>query len=460
MHSSIFQDLQTTMSKQPSTTLCQHPKALWFFVVALGLGQTPEQRVRATAALRKRSNHHAQRNTPNLDAPIAPDQRLILMSANNNKRGDSRSLLTIVVDVSPIAWGERDLRRSASDRQRLAQGKRSVGPATLEEVLRAVQAFATAFASLERTSGLLIVAVAHNETAVVFPRKDHLARYFSSPETNACYDLRTIHVDLLEGVSQLVAMATSKVNAAVARTKMAQKGGEASSPPRPTSEAAMAAAFSTALCCINRFLVATKTGQGVSAVRSEHMMAQGNDGGVLAMIGGGVGSGGDKKKNKKANDWSPRILLIQATDDRSRDYNAFMNCAFAAVKHNVMVDGCFIPCGSKGSSTSSAFLEQASDLTGGVFLAPSGAAQVGGALTEVLMSVFLAPRSCRSALNLPALNKVDFRARCFETGDIVDMAFVCSQCLSIFKKKPKEICPTCQANIKVSKKQATGNKGL
>ena len=80
--------------------------------------------------------------------------------------------------------------------------------------------------------------------------------------------------------------------------------------------------------------------------------------------------GSGKKKTKKANAWSPRILLLQASEDRSRDYNAFMNCAFAAVKHNVVVDGCFVPSGQ--GATSSAFLEQACDLTGGVFWRPVG----------------------------------------------------------------------------------------
>jgi len=103
--------------------------------------------------------------------------------------------------------------------------------------------------------------------------------------------------------------------------------------------------------------------------------------------------------------------------------------------------------------TSSAFLEQACDLTGGVFLAPSGAAQVGGALTEVVYSVFLPPLGCRPSMNLPTLNKVDFRARCFETAEIVDMAYVCNQCLSIFSNKPKAgHCPTCSAKIIDDKK--------
>jgi len=65
---------------------------------------------------------------------------------------------------------------------------------------------------------------------------------------------------------------------------------------------------------------------------------------------------------------------------------------------------------------------------------------------------FLAPRSARPLLNLPIVQKVDFRAQCFETGESVDIAYVCNQCLSIFKKLPLDQCPTCQAEIK--KKEA------
>jgi transcription initiation factor TFIIH subunit 3 len=166
---------------------------------------------------------------------------------------------------------------------------------------------------------------------------------------------------------------------------------------------------------------------------------------------------GPKVRNKanKAVGWSPRVLLLQVSEDRSRDYNAFMNCAFAAVQQNIVVDACYLPASSsstKSSSSTSPFLEQVCDLTGGIFLAPSGAAQVGGALTEVLLSVFLPPLSCRPVMHLPALNKVDFRAKCFETGAAVDQAFVCNQCLSIFQHLPKQTCPTCHAKIHGSDK--------
>lgn len=325
------------------------------------------------------------------------------------------------------------MKRSASDKARLAAGKRSIGPATLEEMMSAVQAFSSAFVSVERDAAMVMVAVAGKHSAVVYPRQDKLETFFANPETRL--DTRSIPIDLADGVAELVEKAAR----------------DATNPDAPlhTAQAAMASAFSVSLCLINRFLVAANT--GVSALHDSHMWNRGNadDEGVITAMA----SGGKKKSNKKARAWSPRILLVQASDDRSSDYNALMNCAFAAKKLQVVVDGCFIP--SPGGSKSSAFLEQTSDLTGGLFLAPSGAAQANKALTEVLLSVFLPPRSCRGKLNLPATNKVDFRARSFDTGEIVDTAFVCEKCLSIFKNKPQGHCPTCDAEIRSKKHQRT-----
>jgi len=339
---------------------------------------------------------------------------------------DAHSLQVLILDASPLAWGERDLKRTAQDKARAAANKRSVGPAVLGEVLEAIQAYSSGYCCIERDAGLIVIAVADNETAIVYPRKNDLAEWLQHAETHVP-DLRLLKENLTTGVAELVHRAAQK----------SENKSDAAS-----RQAAMAAAFSMALCTINRFLVAS-SGGGVTALSHEHYLNRNDDEGVVALMG----NDSSKKKNKQQQPsaWSPRIMLIQASEDRSRDYNAFMNCAFAAVKQNIVVDGCFLSSG--GNKASSAFLEQACDLTGGVFLAPSGAAQVGGALTEVMLSVFLAPIGCRSQLNLPALNKVDFRARCFETANIVDMAFVCNQCLSIFSNKPKGHCPTCQAKI-------------
>jgi transcription initiation factor TFIIH subunit 3 len=180
-------------------------------------------------------------------------------------------------------------------------------------------------------------------------------------------------------------------------------------------------------------------------------------------------AGGEKQgkaRHNSAGMLSPRILVIQATPDRPSDYNAMMNCAFACSSHHedqqeskahhhesmedanrIVVDGCFLPSIINGRASRSLVLEQVCDRTGGVFLAPSGAAQVGGGLTQVLCTVFLPPRSVRRHLHLPVLTEVDFRARCFATGESVEMAHVCNQCLSIFRDRPTDsICPTCGAS--------------
>lgn len=355
-----------------------------------------------------------------------------------------------------MSWGEHDLKRRTQDKARTASGKRSVGPAILEEIIDSILIFMnTILCCLERHAAVLLIGVADSETATLYPRKNQLAQWLNSnstttsAENTTCSvpDTRCMKEDIITGVAELMLRASQK--ASLISDPSARYG-------------AMAAGFSMALCLINRFLVIAKGG-GVSALRTEHYLERIDDEGVIALMGkstsekkkGSNSSSSSNQKQQRLSAWDPRILLIQTSDDRSRDYNAFMNCSFAAAKHHIVVDGCFLSSSSSGNKssshtpTSSAFLEQAVDITGGVFLAPTGAAQVGGALTEVLLSVFLPPPfSCRSLLNLPALNKVDFRARCFETGQIVDMAYVCNQCLSIFRNKPtSSTCPTCQATI-------------
>ena len=356
-----------------------------------------------------------------------------------------------------MTWRERERMRTDPPPvgQRLGRdGKRSAGPAVLEEVLVSVQAFLIAASNLERHAGIVVVAVADSESAIVHPRADRLQAWLSSStngsggsgsataESIVTMDPRRMQQDLITGIAQLVAQAANK----------------AALNPDPSSCrcGGLAAGLSRALCLINRFLVAAHAGRGIAALQTEHYLDRVDDAGVIALMSKQQSSSNNKANQRQPPNatgnaaWSPRVLLIQASDDRSRDYNAFMNCAFAAAKQRIVLDGCFLASGADGAATSSSFLEQAVDLTGGIFfLVPAGAAQVGGALTGVLTTVFLAPLACRPALHLPALDKVDFRARCFETGETVDKAFVCNQCLSIFKTMaPQQThCPTCQALI-------------
>lgn len=98
-------------------------------------------------------------------------------------KDNSNTLLVLVLDVSPLEWGERDMKRTALDRTRQADGKGSMGPAVLEEVLAAIKAFCNAVCSLERDAAVIVVAVADNECATIYPRKNHLAQWMRHPDS-------------------------------------------------------------------------------------------------------------------------------------------------------------------------------------------------------------------------------------------------------------------------------------
>lgn len=395
-----------------------------------------------------------------------------IINTINNNDNTTNSLVVIVLDISPYGWGEHELKRNVQDKNRFKSNKRSIGPATLNELINSIIIYTNTIISCidKRYSCVLIIGVADNETAIIYPRKNNINNNIlnsSQLDNNNNYnsiDTKYIKEHIILGINELIIRACNKINTNdVDMTKNYNNN--------INKYASMASGFSLALCIINRFLVTAKAG-GISALRNEHYMERNDNDGVIALMDNNKNTSNKtssssitnniQQQQKRISTWDPRILLIQTSDDRSCDYNAFMNCSFAAAKHNIIVDGCYLASSStsssssKGASPSSSFLEQTVDITGGIFLAPSGAAQVGGALTEILLTVFLPPiYNCRKYLNLPALNKVDFRPRCFDTGgtgsngnnNIVDMAYVCNQCLSIFRNKPIDYCPTCQAKI-------------
>ncbi|KAF8404108.1 hypothetical protein HHK36_008988 [Tetracentron sinense] len=113
----------------------------------------------------------------------------------------------------------------------------------------------------------------------------------------------------------------------------------------------------------------------------------------------------------------------------------FVNCVagrMAGCKARVPIDSCAI------GAQHSAFLQQASYITGGVYLKPQ---QLDG-LFQYLSTVFATDLQSRSFLQLPKPVGVDFRASCFCHKKTIDMGYICSVCLSIFCKHHKK-CSTC-----------------
>ncbi|PKA49129.1 hypothetical protein AXF42_Ash010814 [Apostasia shenzhenica] len=128
----------------------------------------------------------------------------------------------------------------------------------------------------------------------------------------------------------------------------------------------------------------------------------------------------------------PRILCLQASPDGPEQYVAVMNAIFSAQRSMVPIDSCVV------GVYHSAFLQQASYITGGVYLKLP---QLDG-LCQYLLAIFASGLQSRSFLQLPKPAGVDFRASCFCHKKTIDMGYVCSVCLSIFCKHHRR-CSTC-----------------
>jgi transcription initiation factor TFIIH subunit 3 len=383
------------------------------------------------------------------------------MAAQNNPP----TLLLLILDLSPPTWGDRSIYRAAKDKALAARGKSSAGPAIIDDVVISSLSFLAAFTCMNRDNVAVVIGVTETDVGVIYPRKggegcmDEVVNGGGAERVDR--GMMNDYVRL--GVAELVNRAAER------REKMEKETDTQSAnlncqSSNPIEEgAAIASALSLALCIINRFMVASHA--GVSALSDPSTTYQRReDEGVLALMNGGA-SGGSTQEQPKKGLLTSRALIIQSSPDRTSDYNALMNCAFAAHKQNVVIDGCFIPSDRKEDAASSPFLEQIVHQTSGIggtgiyLSVPKGPAQVNGALSEVLLSVFLPPTHLRKEMNLPKLTKVDFRARCFETGECIDIGRVCNQCLSIFKERPRERCWTCGAKVRERKKKGSGEDG-
>ncbi|CAL5202971.1 unnamed protein product [Lathyrus oleraceus] len=133
----------------------------------------------------------------------------------------------------------------------------------------------------------------------------------------------------------------------------------------------------------------------------------------------------------------PRILCLQGSPDGPEQYVAIMNAIFSAQRSSVPVDSCYI---ASSNSSNSAFLQQASYITGGIYYKPP---QLDG-LFQYLSAVFATDLHSRAFLRLPKSLGVDFRASCFCHKKTIDTGYVCSVCLSIFCEHHDK-CSTCSS---------------
>lgn len=358
--------------------------------------------------------------------------------------------------------------RQSMDNARIRSGKdvsaRSVGPAVVRELASDVISFLHAASCLDRQNVSCVVGVAGDEVAVLYPRQDTMASAVGESGVSYAPDPADVAGRIRTGIAALMERCTRSMAAT-------EDGDGRTAPSGGDGTAAVASALSVAMCIINRFMK-FQGGGGSGGPSSTDDSGEGKET-ILSLIDRASGPGGSGRRRGKNHTGGllPRVLVIQATPDRTEDYNAFMNCTFACMKAGICIDGLFLPDGRQGKSEpasgsaghpggtpslrqdqSSVFLEQAADRTNGIFLSlKSGTAQSCGGLLTVLITAFLPTDDVRSITNVPVQDRVDFRARCFATGQSVDIAYVCNVCLSIFKDMPTDEdgeegdCPTCGA---------------
>jgi len=132
----------------------------------------------------------------------------------------------------------------------------------------------------------------------------------------------------------------------------------------------------------------------------------------------------------------PRLLVMTASGDSAAQYMNYMNIFFTAQKMAIPIDTCMI-------MQDSGLLQQGSDITGGTYLKVE---QLEG-LLQYLIWIFLPGPKLRKTLGAPPRVRVDYRAACFCHRNLVDVAFVCSVCLSIFCRF-NPVCTTCHSVFK------------
>ncbi|KAE8635037.1 hypothetical protein XENTR_v10002494 [Xenopus tropicalis] len=141
---------------------------------------------------------------------------------------------------------------------------------------------------------------------------------------------------------------------------------------------------------------------------------------------------------KTGQEVKSRILVIKAAEDSALQYMNFMNVIFAAQKQSILIDACVL-------DSDSGLLQQACDITGGIYLKLPQA----NSLLQYLLWVFLPDPDQRSHLNLLPPVHVDYRAACFCHRNLIEIGYVCSVCLSIFCNF-SPICTTCETAFKIS----------
>ncbi|NWH59177.1 TF2H3 factor, partial [Geococcyx californianus] len=267
-------------------------------------------------------------------------------------------------------------------------GKKALGEAefTLSKCIDAAMVLGNSHLFMSRTNRLAVIASHTQESRFLYPGKrwafaDLFGDGSSSMESN-CSGSKDGKYELLTAINDAIA---EEIKDLMTKTEM--KGQQ--------TETLLAGSLAKALCCILFIMESTK---------------------LLSIF----------------------KIVIKAAEDSALQYMNFMNVIFAAQKQSILIDACVL-------DSDSGLLQQACDITGGIYLKvphmPS--------LLQYLLWVFLPDQEQRSQLVLPPPVHVDYRAACFCHRNLIEIGYVCSVCLSIFCNF-SPICSTCETAFKIS----------
>ena len=131
---------------------------------------------------------------------------------------------------------------------------------------------------------------------------------------------------------------------------------------------------------------------------------------------------------------SARILLLFGSPDDASAFVPTMNAIFAAERHGIVVDT--VALGGAGSP----YLQQAAHLTNGRSMTLPEA--LSPTLLPHLIHTFLPAIETRPYVEEGLATGVDFRATCFATAVPVELGYVCSVCLAVYRDA-RDTCKMC-----------------
>ncbi|RLV96558.1 RNA polymerase II transcription factor B subunit 4 [Spathaspora sp. JA1] len=327
---------------------------------------------------------------------------------------DEPSLLTIILDVSPLGWYKlRDLM-------------------TVEEMTKNLLVFLNAHLALNNSNQVAFIASSSRGSRFLYPNpsKSYQEVKVSDGGNTSARDFvskgmyrqfRIVDKAVLEELNEFIK----------------EKPDE-----NIDSASKLSGALSMALTYTNRMLtldqsITTTTASAIAS--TTNASTAGTSSSSSTTTGSSTSGSGTGSTSTSTTSMTSRILVVSANDDSDVKYIPIMNTIFAAQKMKVSIDIIKL-----GNQENSSYLQQPSDATNGIYLHltdPRG-------IIQVLSTAYFIEPSLRPYIILPTNSNVNYRASCFITGKAVDLGYVCSVCLCIMSIIPEsKTCPTCQSQF-------------